>query len=144
MVLTMLFTFSIAGGISGAHLSPAVTTALAVYRGFPWRKVPGYCLAQLLGAMVGSIFIQANYKNLIDQFEGGPMVRTFGQETSTATLFFTAAQPYMTNVSAFFSEFGATAVLLAVILCLGDANNNPCPPGMNLSLPSLQLLSISS
>lgn len=40
----------------------------------------------------------------------------------------------MTNVSAFFSEFGATAVLLAVILCLGDANNNPCPPGMNLSL----------
>jgi glycerol uptake facilitator-like aquaporin len=60
----------IAGGVSGAHLSPAVTTALAVFRGFPWRKVPGYFLAQLLGAMVGSIFIQANYKNLIDQFEG--------------------------------------------------------------------------
>lgn len=81
--------------------------------------------------MTGSIFIQANYKNLIDQYEGGPMVRTFGLETSTATLFFTGAQPYLTNVSAFFSEFGATAVLLAVILCLGDANNNPCPPGMN-------------
>ena len=60
----------ISGGVSGDHLSPAVTTALAVFRGFPWRKVPGYFLAQLLGAMVGSIFIQANYKNLIDQFEG--------------------------------------------------------------------------
>jgi hypothetical protein len=37
----------------------------------------------------------------------------------------------MTNVSAFFSEFFATAVLLGLILALGDANNNPAPAGMN-------------
>lgn len=121
----------IAGGVSGAHLSPAVTIALATWRGFPWRKVPQYVLAQFLGACVGSCLIQGNYKNLIDTFEGGNHVRTFGLPTSTGSLFFTAAQPYMTNISAFFSEVFATAVLLAVILCLGDANNNPCPPGMN-------------
>lgn len=80
--------------------------------------------------MVGSILIQANYKNLIDQYEGGAGIRTMSGANATATLFFTGAQPYMTNVSAFFSEFGATAVLLAVILCMGDANNNPCPPGL--------------
>ena len=89
----------VAGGISGAHLNPAVTLGLATFRGFPWRKVPGYAAAQILGACVGSILIQANYWNLINQFEGGYGVRTFGEATSTGSLFFTAAQSYMSNIS---------------------------------------------
>jgi aquaglyceroporin related protein len=88
-----------AGGISGAHLNPAVTLGLATFRGFPWRKVPGYAAAQILGACVGSLLIQANYWNLINQFEGGYGVRTFGEATSTGSLFFTAAQSYMSNIS---------------------------------------------
>ncbi|KAK9899035.1 aquaporin [Cystobasidium minutum MCA 4210] len=120
-----------AGGISGAHLSPAVTISLATYRGFPWRKVPGYILAQVLGACFGSCLIQGNYHALLNQYEGGYNVRTFGLETSTATLFFTGPQPYMSNIGAFCSELLATAVLLFIILSLGDANNNPAPPGMN-------------
>ncbi|MEO7319822.1 MAG: aquaporin [Chthoniobacteraceae bacterium] len=48
VVLAMIYTF---GDVSGAHLNPAVTTAFAAAGRFPWRDVPGYFAAQLLGAL---------------------------------------------------------------------------------------------
>ncbi|GMK59017.1 hypothetical protein CspeluHIS016_0700320 [Cutaneotrichosporon spelunceum] len=127
----VMFGVYVCGGVSGGHINPAVTIALAAFRGFPWRKVPGYFLAQTLGACVGSCLVQGNYHALLNSFEGGYNVRTFGLETSTGALFFTNTQPYMTNVGAFFSEVLATAVLMGLILCLSDQNNNPIPNGMN-------------
>ena len=41
------------GGISGAHLNPAVTLAMAMERALPWTEVPGYICAQALGAFAG-------------------------------------------------------------------------------------------
>ena len=51
IVLAMIYTF---GDVSGAHFNPAVTTAFAAARRLPWREVPGYVGAQLLGAFAAS------------------------------------------------------------------------------------------
>ncbi|MCR4411922.1 MAG: aquaporin, partial [Thermoguttaceae bacterium] len=51
----------VAGGVSGGHLNPAVTVALAVLRRFSWGKVVPYCLAQLVGAFAASAVVYAAY-----------------------------------------------------------------------------------
>ncbi|KAJ6627832.1 putative aquaporin 4 [Mycena sp. CBHHK59/15] len=116
----------VSGGISGGHINPAVTIVLATYRGFPWKKVPGYIFAQTLGGLVGAALVYANYYHAINIFEGGPDVRTL----STASLFSTYAAGYMTNVSCFFSEFLASAVLIIVVLAINDKKNIPPPAGL--------------
>ena len=49
------------GSVSGAHLNPAVTIALALNGDFPWSDVPSYILAQMLGAILGSVLIYLHY-----------------------------------------------------------------------------------
>ncbi|MFD0419265.1 MIP/aquaporin family protein [Streptomyces sp. NPDC127108] len=51
----------LAGGVSGAHLNPAVTIGLAVDGGTKWSDVPIYLGSQLLGAMIGAVLVWATY-----------------------------------------------------------------------------------
>ena len=59
----------VAGGVSGAHLNPAVTFAQALRRGFPWKKVPTYIVAQVFGAFVAAAVVYFNYRFAIGSFE---------------------------------------------------------------------------
>ncbi len=54
VVVATVYVF---GYVSGNHINPAVTVALAVTGSFPWREVPGYLAAQVLGAIAGSFAI---------------------------------------------------------------------------------------
>ena len=49
------------GAVSGAHLNPAVSLAFAARGDFPWRRVPGYLVAQLLGATLACLFLWAMF-----------------------------------------------------------------------------------
>src|SRR5437667_176535 len=75
--LAVLMGICVAGRVSGAHLNPAVTLALAVFRGFPWSKVPPYMLAQLAGAFAGAALVYVNYMPAFDSFHPG-RVKTAG------------------------------------------------------------------
>src|SRR5436305_9852951 len=61
----------VAGGVSGAHLNPAVTLAVAVHRGFPWSKVLPYCLAQIAGAFTASAVTFLTSRPAFGPFDGG-------------------------------------------------------------------------
>ena len=47
------------GKVSGAHLNPAVSIAFALRGDFPWRRVPGYIVVQLVGATLAALFLHA-------------------------------------------------------------------------------------
>ena len=63
-----------------------VTICSAIFRRFPWKKVPLYILGQVLGAFFSSLFVYSNYFHAIYLFEGGKGVRTV---PGTASLFAT-------------------------------------------------------
>ena len=94
----------VSGGISGGHINPAVTIALATFRDFPWKKVPAFIFAQVMGGLCGAGIIYANYIHAIDLAEGGRHIRTV---PGTAGLFSTYAvsisrvlpQPLLTLIS---------------------------------------------
>ncbi|KAF5392700.1 hypothetical protein D9757_000973 [Collybiopsis confluens] len=127
----------VSGKISGGHINPAVgrippisrlkplenisqvTLAMATFRDFPWKKVPGYVFAQLMGGLVGAAIVYANYFHAINVYEGGSGVRTL----STAGNFGTYPLDYMTNVSSFFSEFLGAAILVFVVFMVTDPGN---------------------
>jgi len=57
--LTVMAVILFMGGVSGAHLNPAVSVAFALRRDFPWRRCFGYVLAQLVGATLACLFLLA-------------------------------------------------------------------------------------
>jgi MIP family channel proteins len=113
------------GGISGAHLNPAVTLSNCLYRKFPWRKFPIYLVAQTIGALCASAVVYANYKSAIDVFEGGPHIRTVPgySDTATAGIFSTYPAKYLTTTGQFFDELIGSAVLMFMIYALKDEGN---------------------
>ncbi|KAI7734014.1 hypothetical protein M8C21_017915, partial [Ambrosia artemisiifolia] len=66
-VMVMVYTV---GHVSGAHMNPAVTIALASFRRFPWKEVPGYVIAQILAATVASGTLHLIFNETHDHFVG--------------------------------------------------------------------------
>ncbi|KAJ2503103.1 aquaporin-like protein [Coemansia sp. RSA 1972] len=110
-------------GISGGHLNPAVTFANAVFGKFSWRKVPGYILAQLLGAFVAAATLYGIYKDQFDVFDGGN--RQLMGDKGTGGVWCTYAKEGNGKFFSAWSEIVNTAVLLFVIYSIGDDRLTP-------------------
>src|SRR5262245_26639014 len=103
--LTVLAIILFMGAISGAHLNPVVSLAFALRGDFPWLRVPGYIIVQLLGATLACLFLLAVFGNV---------------EHLGATL----PGPGYANWQALLMEIALTAGLVSVILGTASAAQN--------------------
>jgi glycerol uptake facilitator protein len=117
----------IAGGVSGAHLNPAVTFAQALRRGFPWKKVPTYIGAQVLGAFVAAAVVYFNYRFAIGSFEHVEKIqRGTADSIGTYSIFATFPAEYFTSwFGPFMDQVIGTALLVACIFAVIDEYNAP-------------------
>jgi glycerol uptake facilitator len=110
----------IAGKISGAHLNPAVTLAMALFRGFSWKKVVPYTLAQTAGAFVAAGIVFWDYHPAFMKADPGL--------THTANVFTTfPAFPAIPSAGLLDQTIG-TALLLLMIFAIIDERNQPVGP----------------
>jgi len=114
-----------AGGVSGAHLNPAVTLALAATRGFAWSKVAPYVAAQVAGAFAASAVVLVTYHEAFSAFDGG--VRQVLGEQGTGGIFATYPQPFLSITGGFIDQLVGTALLMAGVLAVTDQRNNAAP-----------------
>src|SRR3954447_22982435 len=121
------FAVYVAGGVSGAHLNPAVTVALAWRRGFEWRKVPAYMAAQVLGAFAGAALVYANYHYAIASFEhANHITRGAANSVPTFSIFATFPAPYFHSwFGPFLDQVIGTGVLVMCIFAVTDQYNTP-------------------
>ena len=113
----------IAGKISGAHLNPAVTLALAVFRGFSWAKTLPYMVAQVAGAFLGSALVYWNYLPAFHKIDP--------QLEHTAGVFTTFPAFPAFPMAGLLDQTIGTALLLLLLLAITDERNQP--PAANLA-----------
>lgn len=132
--LAVLMGICVAGRVSGAHLNPAVTLAMAVFRRFPWGSVLPYMLAQVAGAFAGAALVYFNYL---------PAFRAFDPDLSkTAGVF--ATFPTFPDAWAFglLDQVVGTALLVGLILAITDPKNQPVPPALQPILVGLVVVAV--
>jgi glycerol uptake facilitator protein len=112
----------VAGGISGAHINPAVTVSLAWRRQFPWGKVAPYALAQVIGAFVAALIIRWNYYESFNKFDPAKtnksqvVFNTYPNNNSPD-------MPQISQLGALRDQIIGTAILVMLVFAIIDARN---------------------
>ncbi|MFI1165461.1 MIP/aquaporin family protein [Streptomyces sp. NPDC020801] len=124
--MAVVFGVYVAGGVSGAHINPAVTLAFAVRRKFPWVKVVPYWISQLAGAFVGAALVYGVYHAAINTFDAamkGP--KTHGHTLASFSIFGTFPAPYFHggDWGPLVDQIVGTAFLVMLVVALIDLRN---------------------
>ena len=123
--LAVIIAIFSVGRISGAHLNPAVTVSLAAIGSFPWKQVPGYVVAQVVGAFLGAVVVWVLYHPHFAETE----------DKDLKLAVFSTAPAIRRSVPNFIAEVIGTAILLFGILAIAaNAQKLTAPSGLDLSL----------
>ncbi|MGZ6011823.1 MAG: MIP/aquaporin family protein, partial [Caulobacteraceae bacterium] len=124
--LAVTLAIYVTGAVSGTHANPAVTLALAVYRGFPWKKVFPYCLAQVAGGFLGAAVVYVMFGPVIDHFNAVNHLTRAG-DGGAAGVFFTHPGLAVTPMHALLDQIILTAFLLLGIFAITEEWNTQAP-----------------
>ena len=113
------------GRISGAHLNPAVTIALATVGSFAWAKVPGYVIAQMIGAFVGAVLVWLTYL---------PHWSVTNNPDAKRAVFCTAPSIASTGANLICEVVGTAVLLFGILAIAGNAQELARPGDLNLSV----------
>lgn len=124
--MAVVFGVYVAGGVSGAHINPAVTLAFAVRRKFAWAKVLPYMGSQVAGAFVGAALVYWVYGDAITAFDAamkGP--KTNGHTLASFSIFGTFPAPYFNGGiwGPLLDQIVGTAFLVMFIVAVVDLRN---------------------
>ncbi|MEU1003874.1 MIP/aquaporin family protein [Streptomyces tibetensis] len=124
--MAVILGIYVAGGVSGAHINPAVTLAFAVRRKFPWVKVLPYWASQVLGALAGAALVYAVYHDAINAFDDafkGP--KTNGKTLASFSIFATFPAPYFGGGiwGPLLDQIVGTAFLVMLVVAIIDLRN---------------------
>lgn len=118
----------IAGGVTGAHMNPAVTFALALKGDLPWKKVVPYWIAQVLGAFVGAALVYLDYHAAMNAWNAAHHVvsRASSGGLTTFGIFATSPAPYFHGhwVGPLIDQVLGTFLLVLLVLAIGDSRNS--------------------
>lgn len=130
--LAVVFGVYVAGGVSGAHLNPAITLAWAIRRNFPWAKVPLYWIAQVVGAFVAALLVYLVYHQAIGAFDQEAGI-TRPESLGTFAIFATfPAEYYQGGLwGPLIDQIVGTAFLVALVAAVIDNRNQA--PGANMA-----------
>jgi glycerol uptake facilitator protein len=124
----------VAGAISGAHINPAVTLALAARNKFPWNKVLPYWGGQVLGAFVAAAILYFVYQGALVHalsVNGLSIGNIADPAKGYGWVFYTFPKAFVGTFGAFCDEFLGTALLVGLIFALVDVRNQPVQGNLN-------------
>ncbi|XP_033634630.1 aquaporin-9-like [Asterias rubens] len=127
-------------GVSGGHINPAVSLALAVVGKFSWKKVPHYIVAQMLGSFAASAALYGVYLDALNDFDGG--VRQVLGENGTAGIWATYPKPFLSLQTGLGDQILGTGLLVCCVLAVTDKRNDGAPKGMTALMVGLSVLGI--
>lgn len=126
--LAVTIAIYVTGGVSGAHANPAVSLAFAVFRGFSWKKVIPYSLAQVGGAFLGAAVVYSMFSPVIDHYNAINHLTRAG-DGGAAGVFFTHPGLAVTPIHALWDQVILTALLMVGIFAVTEERNQLAPKG---------------